>query len=406
MAECLPTTYAVSCPAKIILHGEHAVVYGKAAIGTSIDLRTYAILKNTRLSSDADNVVISFKMPQIDVDVSWPLDSIKSKVGTEYPEMLDELKTLASQADSDSNSYAFVGSLVFVFLFASICGKTDLTQNVCVEVDTEAPLGSGLGSSAALSVCVSALFLVLANNIQLPSVNNMDITIAQLKNAMSKGEMKQGYFTRENLGHINNWGFAAERIVHGNPSGIDNALCTHGGTMRFIEGQFTSLKAFSSDSPISLVVIDSCIPKSTQKMIFAVKDKQMQIPKIFDPIFASIDAISERCCQEFNRILSENSAPDYKLLEDLIFINHQLLCAIGVSRLELDNIHQFTQRLGFVSKVTGSGGGGCMLALVTPENEKRIPILKDALTEKGFKSWQANLGVQGICYHLPSNSDT
>ena len=403
MAGSLPTTCAVSCPAKIILHGEHAVVYGKAAVGASIDLRTYAILRSTGISPDANEMFVTFKMPQLDVDVTWPIKSIKSKVGTDFSVMVDALKGLVAEAGPEQDTYGFIASLVFVYLFASICGKTDLTENFSVEVHTNAPLGSGLGSSAALSVCVSALFLVLAGTIQLPSVTNIKFTISQLKEEIVGDKIQKGFFSRENLAQINNWAFAAEKIVHGTPSGIDNSLCTHGGTMVFKEGQFTALKAFPSTTPLSIVIIDSCVPKSTHKMVSAVKEKQQEMPKTFDPIFTSIDSISECCLQEFNRIIAENSIPNYKLLQDLIFINHQLLCAIGVSRPELDVIHQFAQSMGFVAKITGSGGGGCMLALITPLNENFVFTFREALSERGFKTFRTRLGVQGICYHLTQN---
>ena len=402
MAEGLSTTFAVSCPAKIILHGEHAVVYGKTALVTSIDMRTFAMLKNSGVSPDGGNVVIHFKMPKLNIDTSWPLEAIKSKVCSEYSETLEGLKSLAYQADPNPNSYAFVASLVFLYLFAAICCCTELSQSVSIDVDTDAPLGAGLGSSAALAVCVSALFLILTGEIQLSDGINNDFTMVELKKAIAREEINARCFSRESLAHINNWGYAAEKIVHGTPSGIDNAICTHGGTMMFKRGEFTSLKAFPPNTSLSLIVIDTMIPKSTQKMVSLVRDKYTRFPDIFDPIFTSIGAISESCIQEFNRVIVNTTLPNYNLLEDLIFVNHQLLCAIGVSCIELDSIHQFAKEIGFATKLTGSGGGGSMLALVTPDNEGCVDQFIELISKKGFKSWRTQYGVQGVCYHLPS----
>ena len=402
MAEALSATLAVSCPAKIILHGEHAVVFGESALVTSVDMRTYAMLKYIGDPLDGDSAMVHFKMSQLNIDSSWPFETIKSKVTSEYSETLEGLKSLANQVDANSNSYAFVASLVFLYLFSAIrCGK-EMSQSICIEVYTDAPLGAGLGSSAALAVCVSALLLTLTDEIQMPDSINRDITMVELKECIARDEISSHFFSRESLSSINNWGFAAEKIVHGTPSGIDNAICTHGGTMKFRGGNFSALKAFPPNNLLSLIIIDSLIPKSTQRMLSLVRDKHEELPGIFNPIFSSIGAISERCIQEFTLIISNEVIPNYKLLEDLIFINHQLLCAIGVSCLELDSIHNIAKELGFATKLTGSGGGGCMLGLITPDNEGFVDEFIEIISEKGFKSWRTKYGVKGVCYHLPS----
>lgn len=79
------------------------------------------------------------------------------------------------------------------------------------------PIGSGLGSSAAFSVASSAalLALVLEQNQNLSSAH-----VAGLHGQIPPESI---------LDSINQWAFAAETIIHGNPSGLDNTVSCKGG---------------------------------------------------------------------------------------------------------------------------------------------------------------------------------
>lgn len=47
-------------------------------------------------------------------------------------------------------------------------------------------------------------------------------------------------------------------------------------------------------------------------------------------------------------------------------INQHLLCVLGVSQTDLDNICRVCSRQGLAAKLTGAGGGGCAFALIPP----------------------------------------
>ncbi len=62
----------VSAPGKLILHGEHAVVYGKPALAASLNHRTYLKLsKNTRGCVELD-------LPDVDIHKSWSIERIRN----------------------------------------------------------------------------------------------------------------------------------------------------------------------------------------------------------------------------------------------------------------------------------------------------------------------------------------
>ncbi len=70
---------------------------------------------------------------------------------------------------------------------------------------SELPIGAGLGSSAAYATSLAG---ALASFI---------------------GESRRDV--------INEWAFAAEKILHGTPSGVDNAVSCHGGALKFSSGK-------------------------------------------------------------------------------------------------------------------------------------------------------------------------
>ena len=55
---------------QVILHGEHAVVYGKTAVAAALDLRTRMTIKPHK-----DKVVVLF--PDINLERSWSLDQLR-----------------------------------------------------------------------------------------------------------------------------------------------------------------------------------------------------------------------------------------------------------------------------------------------------------------------------------------
>lgn len=102
------------------------------------------------------------------------------------------------------------------------------------------PAGAGLGSSAAYSVCLATGFLHLCGKLPRSSLSTCGdgggVGVEQQRlraemNSMGVGLGVSGErlsWRREELEVVNKWGFEAERIIHGTPSGIDNSMSTYG----------------------------------------------------------------------------------------------------------------------------------------------------------------------------------
>ena len=95
------------------------------------------------------------------------------------------------------------------------------------------PIGAGLGSSASYSVCAATVSLLVHRRISLPQPpvpsSSDDIHVShQGRRALSAA------FAEE----VNRWAFLAEKILHGNPSGIDNSVAVYGGALCYTRSGF------------------------------------------------------------------------------------------------------------------------------------------------------------------------
>ena len=81
----------------------------------------------------------------------------------------------------------------------------------------------------------------------------------------------------------------------------------------------------------------------------------------------------------------------------MIDVNQGLLKTIGVSHPSLDLVQEITAKQKLHSKLTGAGGGGFAIALVTPNHEiHQIQAAKDELLRNGFECWEAQIGCHGL----------
>ena len=111
--------------------------------------------------------------------------------------------------------------ICFLYLYSII--MEDFLVPMEIEVESEIPLGAGLGSSAALSVCLSAGLTGVLHQLK-----KLD------KNIFNHLEQT----TRKEVCKL---AFLSEKILHGTPSGIDNSVSTYGGMLHFTGGVITTI---------------------------------------------------------------------------------------------------------------------------------------------------------------------
>lgn len=219
--------FITSAPGKVIVYGEHAVVYGKAAMAAAVSLRSYLLV--TTLSKSQRHITLDF--PDISFSHTWQIDDLPwnlfahpSKKKTYYdlvttldPELVESMQPhltpISPQASSEVRKIHQSAASSFLYLFLSL-GAPHFPGCIYTLRST-LPIGAGLGSSASISVCLSAALLLQIRALAGPHPDQ------PLEEAALQIE------------RINRWAFVGEMCIHGNPSGVDNTVATGGKAVIF-----------------------------------------------------------------------------------------------------------------------------------------------------------------------------
>ena len=214
------------------------------------------------------------------------------------------------------------------------------------------PSGAGMGSSAALGVAV----------------------LRALDQARGLTRPDDEIYERS---------LAWERVFHGNPSGVDNAMATHGGIALFQKG--TPLTRIVPRHPVSLVVAHSGTSSSTKEMVDSVARQFTREPERIGKLFDAIAAIVSN-----GKLALEQG--QLATLGQLLTMNHKLLSSLMLSTDALEEMIQAAMAAGALgAKVTGAGGGGCMIALVdTPAHKQAVSA---ALEQLGKTVYEVESGA-------------
>lgn len=413
--------YVVSAPGKVILFGEHSVVYKKAAVCTSINRRLNVIVKSAKENT------VSVNFPQINtsficrleqfvnvVKENCPLEGLGETFSLDKPELIDYNKYVQSL----NNSLEYLGisstglqekprAAIVGFLFV-IRG---IFQNVTckllpfsLEVESDIEVGAGTGSSAAFAVAISGAVLnlrkhfVMNNDIFCPSpTSTVDDSVI-----VSSFPQKSG-FSMSEAKIINKWAFFIEKLMHGRPSGIDNTTCTFGSVVVTSQQSKTGQLIFNvleSVPKISILLISTGVSRNTANLVAKVRQLRDDNRAAVDAILNAMDVIAQEAFKILETLgVNSNSSSNvdhYKTLSGLMELNHGLLRTLGVSHESLEQIVRVSSNHGLTTKLTGAGGGGYAITILPPTFSKaQIEALKNEL-EPTFKVSQITIAERGV----------
>ncbi len=214
---------------------------------------------------------------------------------------------------------------------------------VAVTLDVTMPLGVGLGGSAAMAVAIAR---AIAERFGYPLSDRQAFNAAQV------------------------W----ERVFHGNPSGVDAAAATHGGCLLYNRHVFADEvlaregppPRVTSSLPLHLALAVAGPPSLTKSMVEQVAGYKAHDPSAFDEALRAIQNI----VVEAQGCLEQGDLPR---LGSLMTLNHGVLSQWQLSTARIDAACTLAVQYGALgAKLTGAGGGGCVVALCTHETLTQV----------------------------------
>ena len=332
---------ATLSPGKIILFGEHAVVYDKLGIACSINKKC-----NVKLSlSDKKIILINSKNLNL-------TSSLEEK---ELFDLHKEISVFIKEKSFDKikGTYENNELIPSFFVLASIFKKYGF-KGLEIEIDSQVP--KNLGSS-------SSVF-----------------------SAISLGALK--YLTKDfSKKDVSDFAYLGDVIAHGGtPSGIDNNAVTYGGYVKYKKSE--GVKPLMIHFEIPLLIVDSGKKVKTSEMVSYVREQKNKNPNFVDSVLNSLNDISKKA---LGVLISKN-------LNDLGILMTQYykeLKKLNISTPELDKIVSIAlENSALGVKPTGAWGGGCCLVLT--KNQKNLFNLKNVFNNNGFRSFQSKIGVKGV----------
>lgn len=320
MAERVKT----SAPGKLVLFGEHAVVYGYSCIVTAVDQRmevTVSLRQDKKLLVKANQVGVT----RYDRDLS--------ELGRgEVPKAVSFIEFLIK------NFYQQYGICVGLNVFT----HSQFSANF------------GFGSSAAV---IAALALALSRlfSIELSQIQLFDLCFQTILDVQGVG------------------------------SGFDAAAAIYGGTLHYAREERAVEPVEVSNFP--LVVGYTGIKADTPTLVRQVAELKRQKPKTVEGVFIEIERIVVKALQVIK-------AGNFAKLGTLMDKNQKLLERLGVSSRELEELMRVSRQEGaWGAKLSGAGGGDCMITLVADKIRKEV---ETAIEECGGEVLQVKFGAEGV----------
>ena len=305
-----------SAPGKVILFGEHFVVYGIKSILCSINKRVTVTAEKT----NERKISINSEIGKLVLEPNESISEINSPLKPFY--------YLANKAIKDQN----IG--------------------LKIQIESEIPLGAGLGSSSACCVAGAAAIFKLFGEISKEKI--LEIAIE------------------------------AEKTIYQNTSGADCTVSTYGGLIEYDKNN--GFRKIEDEPNFQLVIANSNIEHSTETMVSRVKEFENKNKEKF----YELSNLESNLVNDVLKLIKENKI---KEIGEKINQNQKFLEEIGISNEQLEAMIKIGQKTSYGAKITGSGGGGCIFALT---NESNLDETIKEFVNKEYECFATKIDFKGL----------
>ena len=347
---CARSGYGETC-AKVILFGEHSVVYGYSAIALPLkNLRMRATVTGRDLAGEETAVCETFETCET------------CETCAEIPESADSTILLNSDSRITLSCLDFNGKLsevptrfssVRTAIHAALEFAGRVGDSLHVATESNFPPERGLGSSAASA---GAVIRAILDYYKIRASEDEIFALTQ----------------------------SAERVAHGRPSGLDATATSASWPVRFSSGEFSRMEI---NMRAWLILADSGCKGMTHVTVDALRARMDEQPDAVKNKLDELGAIANQAADD----LALGRAAD---MGARMTRAHRILADLGVSTPQLDKLVRAALNHGALgAKLTGGGGGGCVIALA--DTETAAEQVGAALREAGAcGTWIVDLGAQ------------
>ena len=320
-------------PGKIILSGEHSVVYGAQAVAVAIQKHTTVSFKPLTESNTINTLFAG-----ISSGVHYPLHalgSLKEKLDSRFESFAQgvlPIQKILSKPD-DLLMYTLSSLVHHIPIPGRVSSQSYLPVPGRLSSTTDLPLGSGMGSSAS---AIAATLMLFEHLLEKPLGIDQRFEMVRF----------------------------CERLQHGRGSAIDAAAVTYGGINHIQNGNVRQLSISLGNDWYWIFTGKPQV--STGECVHHVRDRYEHDAQLWLEFSAVTATLIDQLSTGASMI-------------DTIKANHRLLCRIGVVPDSSLALIKRIEAFGGAAKISGAGAhkgeaGGLVLAYLP---DKSINVLMD-----------------------------